>query len=148
MLSNAAKYAIRAMLYLAINSTEKNKIGAKEIAETLEVPLPFLAQLLRNLTTHELISSAKGPRGGYYLNEENQKKTIWEIMVSIDGAAKFDECFLGLAKCNDENPCPAHVIVAAFKERMLKDFMQRDIDTLSIEIKKNGTVISLKNLEF
>tara|TARA_R110002126_G_scaffold21419_6_gene77417 strand:- start:5 stop:451 length:447 start_codon:yes stop_codon:yes gene_type:complete len=148
MLSNAAKYAIRAMLYLAINSTENKKIGAKEIAETLEVPLPFLAQLLRNLTAHELISSAKGPRGGYYLNEENQKKTIWEVMVSIDGTAKFDECFLGLAKCNDENPCPAHVIVAPFKERMLKDFMQRNIGKLTKEIKNNGTVISLKNLEF
>jgi len=148
MLSNAAKYAIRAMLYLAINSNQTSKIGAKEIAEALEVPLPFLAQLLRNLTAHELISSAKGPGGGFYLNEENLKKTIWEVMVSIDGTAKFDECFLGLAKCNDENPCPAHVIVAPFKERMLKDFMKKDIQKLALEIRSNRTVISLKNLEF
>ena len=32
MLTKAAKYAVRASLYLAINSSKKNKIGAKEIA--------------------------------------------------------------------------------------------------------------------
>lgn len=147
MLSNAAKYAVRAILYLAINGKETGRIGAKEIADELEVPLPFLAQLLRNLTAHQLISSAKGPGGGFYLNSDNLEKSVWDVLISIDGTSKFDECFLGLAKCDHANPCPAHDIVAPFKERITKEFMTKNIEKLAEEIKRNGTVISLKNLE-
>lgn len=66
MLSNACKYAVRAVVYLAIHSNVDNKLGAKNIAEALEVPQPFLAQLLRKLTTNKLVSSSKGPGGGFF----------------------------------------------------------------------------------
>ncbi len=146
MLSNAAKYAIRAIFYLAIHSNETNKIGAKKIAKDLEMPQPFLAQLLRNLTAHKLISSTKGPGGGFFMDENNRKKSIWDVITSIDGTSKFDECFLGLSRCNDENPCPAHSIVSPFKKAILKDFRDKTIDKLVGEIEKNGTVVSLKGL--
>lgn len=147
MLSNACKYAIRAMLYLAVHSSEAEKIGAKKIAGELEIPQAFLAQLLRNLSVFELVSSMKGPGGGFFLNEKNREKSIWDVVVSIDGASKFDECFLGLTKCNDENPCPVHAIVSPFKKQILDDFRYKTINNLIEEIKINGTVISLKGLD-
>jgi Rrf2 family protein len=146
MLSNAAKYAVRAIIYLAIHSNKTNKIGAKKIANNLEMPQPFLAQLLRNLTAHKLISSTKGPGGGFFLNKKNREKSVWDVIVSIDGASKFDECFLGLSKCNDENPCPAHSIVSPFKKAILQDFRDKSINDLVGEIERNGTVISLKGI--
>lgn len=146
MLSNACKYAIRAVLYLAMYSDGSRKIGVKKIAEELETPQPFLAQLLRNLTTHKLVSSSKGPGGGFFLNKSNREKTIWDLIISIDGTYKFDECFLGLAKCDEENPCPVHSVVAPFKKQILNDFREKNINQLTNEIRKNGTVISLKNL--
>ncbi|APQ16766.1 RrF2 family transcriptional regulator [Maribacter hydrothermalis] len=147
MLSNASKYAVRAIFYLAIHSHETNKIGAKKISKELEMPQAFLAQLLRNLSSHKIVSSVKGPGGGFFLDNGNRKKSIWDVIVSIDGKQKFDECFLGLAKCNEINPCPAHAIVAPFKEKILTDFRDKTIDQLVEEIKKNGTVISLKGLD-
>jgi len=146
MLSNAAKYAIRAIFYLAIHSNETNKIGAKKIAKDLETPQPFLAQLLRNLTAHKLISSTKGPGGGFFMDKKNREKSIWDVITSIDGTSKFDECFLGLSRCNDENPCPAHSIVSPFKKAILKDFRDKSINELVGEIEKNETVVSLKGL--
>lgn len=146
MLSNASKYAIRAIFYLAMQTDETTKIGAKKIANDLEMPKPFLAQLLRNLTAHKLISSTKGPGGGFFLDKKNREKSIWDVIVSIDGESKFDECFLGLSKCNDENPCPAHFIVSPFKKEILQDFRDKSINKLVQEIEKNGTVVTLRGL--
>jgi Rrf2 family iron-sulfur cluster assembly transcriptional regulator len=71
MLSSATKYTIRAVLYLATYTDISNKIGVKQIAEDLEIPQPFLAKLLQQLSRSKLVSSSKGPSGGFYLSEHN-----------------------------------------------------------------------------
>ncbi len=147
MLSNACKYAIRSILYLAINSSEDNKIGVKIIAEELETPQPFLAKLLQQLTRDKLVSSTKGPNGGFYLDSKNRKNAIWDVIISIDGTSKFDNCFLGLAKCDDRNPCPVHFIVSPFKDKILSSFRDKTIDEYVVEIKNTNRVISLKDLD-
>ena len=147
MLSNACQYAIRSMLYLAMLSDESKIIGVKKIAEELEAPQPFLAKLLQQLVKSKLVSSIKGPNGGFYLNEKNKNKSLWDIIKCIDGTEKFDHCFLGLADCGEENPCPVHFIVAPFKEKLLKDFRDKTISQITKEIIKKGRVISLKNFD-
>ena len=147
MLSNASKYAIRAMLYLAQNSSPTNKIGAKSIAIELETPQPFLAKLLRQLSTNMLVSSTKGPNGGFFLTDENKEKYLWDVIVCIDGGYKFDECFFGLSKCDNKNPCPVHHIVSPFKEKLLANFKEKTIKALVKEMEINNTLISLKGLD-
>ncbi|MFC5048450.1 RrF2 family transcriptional regulator [Aquimarina hainanensis] len=144
MLSNACKYAIRSILYLAIHSDETHKIGVKKVAEEIETPQPFLAKLLQQLVTNKLVSSSKGPKGGFFLDKKNKEKSVWDIIKTIDGTDKFDQCFLGLSSCDDENPCPAHRFVSPFKKLILNDFRDKTIASLVEEIKENGTVISLK----
>ena len=146
MLSNACKYAIRGVIYLALNSDESTKLGVKKIAQELEVPQPYLAQLLRKLAADRLISSTKGPGGGFFLDATNRKNSVWDIIAAIDGPHRFDDCFLGLSKCDDANPCPVHHIVSPFKEALLDDFRQKTMDSLAQEIKENGRIISLKGL--
>jgi Rrf2 family protein len=147
MLSNACQYAIRSMLYLAMLSDESKIIGVKKIAEELEAPQPFLAKLLQQLVKSKLVSSIKGPNGGFYLNEKNKNKSLWDIIKCIDGTEKFDHCFLGLAECGEENPCPVHFIVAPFKEKLLKDFRDKTISQITKEIIKKGRIISLKDFD-
>ncbi|MCW5517231.1 RrF2 family transcriptional regulator [Muriicola sp. Z0-33] len=143
MLTNACKYAIRAVIYLALNSDADKKLGAKQIASELDVPQAFLAKLLRKLSSDKLISSAKGPGGGFFLNKENLEKTVWDIITAIDDQQKLDDCFLGLVKCNSENPCPVHYIAAPFKEQLLNDFKKKTIAVMAEEMVENGTVITL-----
>ncbi len=147
MLSNACKYAIRSMLYLVLHADETKKIGVKKIAEDLDTPQPFLAKLLQQLTRSRLVSSTKGPNGGFFLNKKNKEKSVWDIIRSIDGTEKFNQCFLGLSKCGDENPCPVHFTVSPFKEKILEDFRDKTILQWADEIKKSGTVISLKDFD-
>jgi Rrf2 family iron-sulfur cluster assembly transcriptional regulator len=147
MLSNACKYAIRSILYLAMHTDETKKIGVKKISEDLETPQPFLSKLLQQLTRSELISSTKGPYGGFYLSKKDAKNTVWDVIKNIEGTSKFDKCFLGLSKCSDENPCPVHFIVSPFKERLLDNFSNKTISQYADEIVKTGKVISLKNFD-
>ncbi|WP_028889239.1 RrF2 family transcriptional regulator [Tenacibaculum ovolyticum] len=147
MLSNACKYAIRSVLYLSIHNTENKKVGVKKIAEELEVPQPFLAKLLQQLTKNKLVSSSKGPTGGFYLNETNLKNTVWDIIICIDGSTKFDNCFMGLSSCSDSNPCPVHFTVAPFKQKLMADFKDKDIQEFTENIKLKGRHISLKNFD-
>ncbi len=135
------------MLYLALYTDETKKIGVKKIAEDLDTPQPFLAKLLQQLTRSKLVSSTKGPNGGFFLSKKNKEKSVWDIIKSIDGTEKFSQCFLGLSKCDDENPCPVHSIVTPFKQRILEDFRDKTILQWAEEIKKSGTVLSLRDFD-
>ena len=145
MLSNACQYAIRSVLYLSIHSDEKTRIGVKKVAAELETPQPFLAKLLQQLAKSNLVSSIKGPNGGFYLTEKNSKNSLWDIVKCIDGVEKFETCFLGLSSCSDENPCPVHFIVSPFKDKLLNDFRDKTIAQFTEEIKLTGRVLSLKD---
>lgn len=147
MLSNACKYAIRSILYLAIHNEEGRKIGVKKIAEELETPQPFLSKLLQQLSKSNLVSSAKGPNGGFYLSKNDIENSVWDIIKCIDGTKKFDQCFMGLTSCDDTKPCPVHFTVAPFKKKIMKDFRDKSIKTLVSEIVEKGRHISLKDYE-
>ena len=147
MLSNACKYAIRSILYLAMHTNEQHKVGVKKIAEELESPQPFLAKLLQQLNKGKLVSSTKGPNGGFYLSKSDKENAVWDIIKNIDGTSKFDDCFLGLSKCSDETPCPVHFIVSPFKQKLLENFRDKTISQYVIEIQQTGKVLSLKEFD-
>lgn len=147
MLTNASKYAIRAVLYLAESSSAEDKFGAKHIADELEIPLHFIAKLLQKLAKEKVISSTKGPRGGFYTTKKDLSNNVCAILEVIENDTILEECFLGLPRCHDENPCPIHHIVSPFKKAILDKFELQSIAELSEEIKKDGSLLSLKGIE-
>ncbi len=146
MLSNASKYAIRAVLFLAENSSKYKKYGAKDIASELEIPLSFIAKILQKLAKSGVISSSKGPGGGFYTSNENLQNNICKILDEIETENIFEGCFLGLPRCSDDNPCPIHHIVAPFKEALYDKFNNQTIADFAGEIKENGSFLSLKGV--
>lgn len=144
MLSNACKYAIRSILYLALHDDANKKIGVKKIATELVTPQPFLSKLLQQLSKNDLVSSTKGPHGGFYLSELNLEKSVWDIIKCIDGTSKFEQCFMGLPVCDGRKPCPVHFTVAPFKEKIMKDFRDKNIKEFVHDFREKGHRISLK----
>jgi Rrf2 family protein len=146
MLTNASKYAIRSVLFLAKNSDINNKYGIKTIAKDLDVPVHFIAKLLQPLVKSKIISSTKGPNGGYYFTKNNGERNVCDIIYIIEGKPLLNECFMGLPECGDENPCPIHHIVAPFKEQILEKFQNMTLAEYAQEIKENGSYLSLVNI--
>ncbi len=134
MFSNSAKYAIRAVLYLASKSDESNKLKADHIAEELGIPKHFLAKIMQQLTKHKVVSSMKGRNGGFYLNENNRSSSLLNVIEAIDGPVTLNNCILGLNDCSDKNPCPYHFAVAGFRRNFYNQLKTETIDYCSARI--------------
>lgn len=122
------------MLYLAINSKGSEKILARDISETISVPKAYIAKLLQDLVRHNIISSARGPKGGFYLTEANRKIPIIRIVELIDGEEIFKSCVLGLSQCNDAKPCPLHEKISPYRWSLLTALEYNTIQDFADEI--------------
>lgn len=108
MFSKACEYAIRAMIFIAQNGKGGQRLGIKEIASGVDSPTHFMGKILTELGRKGLILSAKGPNGGFFIDEKRLKLTLADIVTAIDGNKVFTGCGLGLKSCNELKPCPIH----------------------------------------
>ncbi len=136
MLSNSSKYAIKAVLFLALNSKDNKKTMVKDISEPINVPQAYIAKLLQELSKKNIISSSRGPKGGFYLSEADMQNSLMDIINIIDGDNRFQSCELSLEKCNLEKPCPLHDLVYPIKTRFIKVLQDKTIKEFSILIKQ------------
>lgn len=141
MFSKSCKYAIRAVLYLAFHGVKDRRIGVKEIAEALGVPGPFLAKLLQQLSRNQLISSIKGPSGGFFLSETNLNTSLRKIIECIDGPEVFSSCILGLPVCSSANPCPLHTQAFIYREGLLKLATEKTIADIARQVREEGLTL-------
>ncbi len=137
MLSNTCKYAIRAVLYLAINDEKGVKTGIKKISKDLDIPTPFLGKILQNLARQKILSSTKGPNGGFGLGKDMNDILLMDIVEVIDGQDTFHKCVIGMKYCSEqENPCALHSRYAELREEIRKIFEVETIKQLVQDIKK------------
>ena len=141
MFSKSCKYAIRAVLYLALNTDEGKKIGVEEIAKNIEVPRHFLAKTLQQFTKKNLISSTKGPFGGFYLTEKNKSTNLYSVIEVIDGVEELKSCVIGLKECTNAKPCPYHHIVQGMRSKLVKVLKTETIIETAQRVKKNKNTI-------
>lgn len=143
MLSHSAKYALKATLYLALHSSESNRIMVKDMYETINVPQAYLSKILQTLSRQKLLSSLRGPKGGFYLSEENRRVRLIEIIRLIDGDHRINSCVLSIHSCNLENPCPMHHLVNEAKSRLLKDLTETTVQDLVEDIQLGKSFLPL-----
>lgn len=130
MFSKTTKYGLRAVIYLALNATKDEKVDVHSVATALEVPQPFLAKILQTLSRADIVSSSKGPGGGFYLDSINKDKNLTDVLICLEGRNLFDDCILGLPDCGDANPCMLHHQVKAYKSGLDKELKQSTIGEL------------------
>jgi Rrf2 family transcriptional regulator, iron-sulfur cluster assembly transcription factor len=144
MLSNTCKYGIRAVIYLAMNSREGEKIGIKQISRDLNIPTPFLGKILQSLAKQKLLSSTKGPHGGFGLGKEPDSISLLDIVLIIDGDDIFDRCLLNIISCKDykkdKTPCPVHKKFSPNRNKLRELFEKETIGSIIKEIKKSKDI--------
>jgi Rrf2 family protein len=116
MLSQKAKYALRAMLVLAAEDGEALLIS--DIAEARNLPKRFLEQILLDLKHHGLVQSKRGKHGGYALLKRPAEITFGEIVRIIDGPMAPLPCLSRMAyqrceDCEDEATCELRRVFGA-----------------------------------
>ena len=116
--SKTCEYAIRAVLYIAHKTTTGNRVGIKDIAAGIASPELYLAKILQDLSRKGLISSVKGPNGGFYITELSLSRPLSDIVEAVDGNGLFVGCALGLKQCSEVNPCPLHHQFKAIRDQI------------------------------
>jgi len=143
MLSNSSKYAIKAVLYLSLYSNESQKVMVKDISKPINVPQAYIAKLLQELVKEGLVSSTRGPKGGFYLNKENNDQKVINILKIIDGEKRLTSCMLSSERCNEDKPCPLHHILSPSRQKILKILNEKSISDLALAVKKGEAFLPL-----
>ena len=109
MFSKSCEYGLRAIVFIARESLNNRKTDIKGVARNINSPEAFTGKILQILSRNKLISSQKGPSGGFWMPLESISKIkIMDVVVVFDGEAVFKRCALGLEGCPSETPCPLH----------------------------------------
>lgn len=141
MFSKSCEYGIRAIIYIAAENKRGEKVGISEICENIEAPAHFTAKILQILSRNGIVSSQKGVHGGFFLDENQRKTKLIEVVTAIDGKEIFTGCGLGLKQCSASNPCPLHDKFKAIRNDLKKMLDSTTIDELGNSIKKGKTVL-------
>ena len=143
MFSKATEYALRATIYIAQKSTEEKKLGIAEISNSIDSPQSFTAKILQSLTKNKIVSSVRGPNGGFFLSEKAKKLPVRSILKAMGEDNVLEKCVLGLKLCSEIQPCPMHAQYKSIKQQLIKLFVTKTIQQMAAEIKDG--VVFIKN---
>ncbi len=131
MLSQKAKYAMRALLYLA-QAEPETPVLIGDIAEKQQVPRKFLELILLELKRHGLVRSYRGKNGGYTLARPPREIFFGHVIRTIDGPLAQLPCASKTAyrrceDCQDEASCAIRKVL-----RQVRDASSRILDHTSL----------------
>ena len=105
-LSTKGRYAVTAMLDLALNGTD-GPVTLADISENQGISLSYLEQLFAALRGKGLVRGVRGPGGGYYLGRASDEISIADIICAVDEWVEFTRC-KGKQNCHDGQRCLTH----------------------------------------
>ena len=109
MLSHTADYALRAILVLARERDGgRGALPADAIAEATGAPRNYMAKTLNALAKAGLVTSTRGPQGGFRLAVAAEALTLARVVDLFDEERPSTRCLLGARPCDPAAPCAAH----------------------------------------
>ena len=105
-LTTKGRYAVTAMLDLAINSADR-PVNLNDISERQAISLSYLEQLFSKLRRESLVRSIRGPGGGYQLNASKDEISVADIINAVNESMDVSRCE-GRANCHDGQQCLTH----------------------------------------
>ncbi len=144
MFSKACEYGIRASIYIASQSHKEKRSSLKTIAKQIGSPEAFTAKILQQLSKNNIISSVKGPNGGFEIEKKLIGKVkLSQIVLAIDGDSIYKGCGLGLKECSEKVPCPVHHQFKAIRNSIIHMLESTNLTELSLGLKDGSTFLKL-----
>jgi len=99
-LSTKSRYAITAMLDLALNGRE-GPVTLADISENQNISLSYLEQLFASLRAKQLVRGVRGPGGGYFLARDAGQISVADIVCAVDEWVEYTRSPAYLRKAGD-----------------------------------------------
>lgn len=145
MFSKACEYGIRAVIYIWSQNDKGKKLGIKDICKEIDAPEFFTAKILQSLVKQGIISSTKGPNGGFFIEKEQEELALIDLVIAIDGDQIFEGCGLGLKVCSEENPCPIHYQFKSIRTQLKTMLSRTSVRDLADDLEKGTVFLSRFN---
>lgn len=137
MISQTAEYALRAIVFLAMNA--KASYTTVQIATASKVPSAYLSKVLKLLVEAELIVSQRGLGGGFCLAKSADKISVLDVLNAVDPLQRIQTCPLGI-KAHGSKLCALHkrlddaaaVIEKAFRDSTIADLLARPTQSIPL----------------
>jgi Rrf2 family protein len=131
MLSNKAKYALRALFALS-KKYDQGPVLISDLAAEEGIPKKFLELILLELKNQGILQSKKGKGGGYFLGKNPDSITLGQVIRILDGPLAPLPCVSQIAyrkceECEDEATCGIRIVM-----KEVRDATARILDSASL----------------
>lgn len=130
MISQTVEYALRAIVTIAQRGGER--CSSQSIAESTQIPLPYLSKVMQQLVRGGLVDSRRGLHGGFALVNEPSELSILDVINAVDPIVRITACPLGI-QSHGGSLCPLHHRLDMAMEATEDVFRQTKVSELLAE---------------
>ena len=121
MITQKTRYALRSLLFL-VEIGRGEPVQLQQIAETQRIPRKYLELIMLDLKKAGIVTSIRGPKGGYRLTRSPEDISFGEVVRSIEGPIALISCasanfYAPCGDCHDEVRCAIRPAFITVRER-------------------------------
>lgn len=131
-LSTKAQYAVRAMVCLNLQG-DSGPVSIKDISARESLSLPYLEQLFVKLRRGEIVTSVRGPGGGYRLARPASEIRVDQIIDSVEETLVPVSCMDDGGHCGCDDHCVTHAVWQGLGEKIREFLASITLDDLTRE---------------
>lgn len=143
-LTTKGRYAVTAMLDLAIHARIE-PVSLGDISERQSISISYLEQLFAKLRKNGLVSSVRGPGGGYQLARHGADIFIAQIIDAVDELVDVTRC-AGQGDCQQGMMCLTHELwtdlshqIHTFLSRISLEELARRREVQAVSLRQSNT---------
>lgn len=115
-LTTKGRYAVTAMLDLALHA-QRGPVSLADISERQGISLSYLEQLFARLRRGSLVSSVRGPGGGYQLSRDMSSIQVAQVIDAVNESVDATRC-QGQGDCHSGDTCLTHHLWCDLSEQI------------------------------
>lgn len=128
--SRKIDYALRAMIHLA-GLPHGRLVSHKELADRLSLPKDFTAKIMKTLSERGLVSSVRGPHGGFKLAKSPQCISMLDVIEATEGPVSLNVCLDSKSSCAVSESCTMYDVWRVGQEKMLDVYRTATLASLA-----------------
>ncbi len=139
-LTTKGRFAVTAMIDLAMRE-HAGPVTLAGISERQNISLSYLEQLFGKLRRHQIVSSVRGPGGGYRLAQDVSAVSVADIINAVDEPLDATQCG-GKGNCgHDEQECMTHQLWTSLNAKMLEYLSGVSLAELVRQQRERGVMV-------
>ena len=135
-ISTKAQYAVRAMVSLSMHGAGR-PLALRDIAGREQISLAYLEQLFVKLRRGKIVTSVRGPGGGYVLARPAEQIRVDEIIDSVEESLVPVSCMDAKGRCVCNDVCISHGVWQGLGERVRQFLSSITLADLMADARKN-----------